>query len=139
MAKSQIKGFSILEISVVIILIGVLAALVFPSFNNLVLKGKNQEAQDVLLAIYLAQKDYEVDNNAFATSIVDLDIAVPAPINFTPIYVPSSTNCGGSAVNTLARMTAVDGGYVLHLLETGKVVCTPCPGGICEKMGFSTF
>ncbi len=122
-----------------LLLLATLAALTFPSFSNLMKRGKNQEATEVLLAVYIAQKDYQIDNSMFAASLVDLDVEVPTPRHFTPNYTASTASCGGSPVNTLARMAATDGGYTLHLRENGSIVCTPCPGGICQKMGYDPF
>ena len=72
------QGFTLVEISIVIIILAIITSLVFPSYKKLVGKAKQTEAKTTLQAIYTAQKLYFAENNKYATSLTDLDIEIPS-------------------------------------------------------------
>ena len=62
------KGFSMIEIVVVLIIVGILAAFTIPVFVNVIEQTKAQSAKSNLLAIAAAQQKYFEDNNAYCTA-----------------------------------------------------------------------
>ena len=77
------KGFTLVELAVVIVIIGVLAAFGVPKFLNSVEKSKAAEAFNYLSAIQCAQERYLAQNGVYASAITSLDITLPAPQYFT--------------------------------------------------------
>ena len=77
------KGFTLVELAVVIVIIGVLAAFGVPKFLNSVEKSKAAEAFNYLSAIQSAQERYLAQNGVYASAITSLDITLPAPQYFT--------------------------------------------------------
>jgi prepilin-type N-terminal cleavage/methylation domain-containing protein len=77
------KGFTLVELAVVIVIIGVLAAFGVPKFLNSVEKSKAAEAFNYLSAIQGSQERYLAQNGVYATAITALDITLPAPQYFT--------------------------------------------------------
>ncbi len=71
------KGFTLIEISIVIIILAIITSLVFPSYRKLVGKAKQTEAKTTLQAIYTAQKLYFAENDKYAINLSDLDIEIP--------------------------------------------------------------
>ena len=67
MVFKQRSGFTLLELLVVIIIIGVLAAAAIPSFGNSAERGRCREAQTTLQIIFQAQRIFRLDNGAFGT------------------------------------------------------------------------
>jgi prepilin-type N-terminal cleavage/methylation domain-containing protein len=62
------KGFTLIEIIVVLVIVGVLAAIALPSFNNSIEKTKAQTAENNLLAITAAQAKYYEDYGSYCTA-----------------------------------------------------------------------
>ena len=63
--KKQDKGFTLLELLIVVILMGVLAALALPNLLRQVAKGRQAEAKNNLGAINRAQQAYRLETSTF--------------------------------------------------------------------------
>jgi prepilin-type N-terminal cleavage/methylation domain-containing protein len=77
------KGFTLVELAVVIVIIGVLAAFGVPKFLNSVEKSKAAEAFNYLSAIQGSEERYLAQNGVYASAITSLDISLPAPQYFS--------------------------------------------------------
>ncbi len=81
------KGFTLVELAVVIVIIGVLAAFGVPRFLQSVEKSKAAESFNYLSAIQSAEERYLAQNGTYASTISSLDVTLPTPQYFT---VPST-------------------------------------------------
>src|ERR1041384_8823899 len=93
------KGFTLVELAVVIIIIGVLAAFAVPRFLDSVERSKAAEAFNYLSAVRAAQERYQVRQGTYADDITKLDIQMPDPKYFS-VGTPAA---GGSAGPTAQR------------------------------------
>ena len=77
------KGFTLVELAVVIVIIGVLAAFGVPRFLKSVERTKASEAFAYLSAVRAAQERYVAKEGKYATAIGDLDIVQSSLKYFT--------------------------------------------------------
>ena len=62
--KSQ-KGFTLIELMIVVVIIGILAALAIPRFMRATTKAKQSEAKTLLKQIYTMQQTYRQANDTY--------------------------------------------------------------------------
>lgn len=65
--KSRNRGFTLVELMAVIVVIGILIAIGFPSYQEHVRKGKRAEGKAALLRAAQLQERFFSDNNQYAT------------------------------------------------------------------------
>jgi len=64
------KGFTLIELMIVVAIIGILAAIAIPNFLKFQAKSKQSEAKTNLKAVYVAETGYFGENNAYANFAV---------------------------------------------------------------------
>ena len=81
------KGFTLVELIVVMVIIGILATVAVLNYNTMMIQGAAKAAQNNLTAIYTAQKSYYFNNGSYCTSCNSL-----ASINSTLALNVSDNN-----------------------------------------------
>ncbi|MFH1728695.1 MAG: prepilin-type N-terminal cleavage/methylation domain-containing protein [Pseudomonadota bacterium] len=59
------KGFTLVELMIVVAIIGILAAIAIPSFMAYIKKSKKSEVNALINGIFAAEADYNIDNARF--------------------------------------------------------------------------
>jgi prepilin-type N-terminal cleavage/methylation domain-containing protein len=76
------KGFTLVELAVVVVIIGVLAAFAVPRFLASVERSKAAEAFSFLAAVQASQERYHARQGTYAANLTDLDIRLTSPKYF---------------------------------------------------------
>ena len=106
------SGFSLVELSVVVIIVGVLAAFGIPRLMRSVEKAKASEAFKFLASVHQAQERDSLRNGTYTASIEDLDFQQHAPEYFSvqPI-VPGDTGSIQDSWSMTLRREGASAGY----------------------------
>ncbi len=99
MLRKNQKGFTLIELMIVVAIIGILAAIAIPNFRNYQMKAKTAEAKTNLGAIRTSQEAYRAENDAYlvcaaapATVPGVAKIAFGGNANFTALgWAPTGT------------------------------------------------
>jgi prepilin-type N-terminal cleavage/methylation domain-containing protein len=126
------KGFTLVELAVVIVIIGVLAAFGVPKFLNSVEKSKATEAFNFLSSIQGAEERYIAQYGVYSAVIVGdgttanpgLDVVMPTMKYFTqPTAVVTVLNATGtptwSLMLTRLAATSSYGAYTVNWTDQG--------------------
>ena len=70
--RNNEKGFTLIELMIVIAIIGILAAIAIPQFSAYRTRAKNSAANADLRNACTAQEAYYVDHQTYATALADL-------------------------------------------------------------------
>lgn len=62
------KGFTLIELMIVVTIIGILAAIAYPAYQDYVLRAKRGDAMNGLAAIRIAQEQHRASNLLFSSS-----------------------------------------------------------------------
>lgn len=91
MNMRNFKGFTLIELMIVVVIVGVLAAIALPSYQDSVRKGRRAEAQGVLLEMQLQQEKFRANNNTYSSDAAALG-APAAGTGLAAYYTFSSPN-----------------------------------------------
>ena len=103
------NAFTLAELLIVIVIIGIIAAIAIIRYGSVLESARRAEAYSVLAEIVSAENRYFIDgNNSYTTTITSLDCFDTAPVsdNFT-FSIPSADASSGYA--QAARTSATGG------------------------------
>lgn len=71
------KGFTLIELMIVVVIIGILAALAIPRFMEATKKAKQSEAKTILKQIYTLERTYRQAEGEYSDVLDDIGFDLP--------------------------------------------------------------
>lgn len=132
------KGFTLLELIVVIIVLGVIMAIALPQYFKVVERGRTAEAVNVLGVLRAAQIRYYAQNSRFTNTLANLDVDVTTPTYYnislqTPAYAEDVVIATLGRNNV--RVPAGYAGYSLRIYVNGYIDCIGNDTA-CTQLGY---
>ena len=88
--RRHAKGFTLIELMIVVVIIGVLSALAIPRFFRAATKSKQSEAREVLKQVYTMQRAYFVEHETYTLNGVTASAAAPTAFSSIAIEIMPS-------------------------------------------------
>jgi prepilin-type N-terminal cleavage/methylation domain-containing protein len=102
------KGFTLIELMIVVVIIGILAALAIPRFMRSTTKAKQSEAKQLLKQIYTMQRAYRQEFDTYACdgqvvaaggsfATIGIDVGASARYTYTMAADATTFTCTATA------------------------------------------
>ncbi|WP_417595615.1 type IV pilin protein [Oceanospirillum sp.] len=94
--KTVKQGFTLLELLIVLAIVGILAAVAYPSYKNYAFESRRVDAYSSILRIQLAEERWRVSHNSYTSDMTDagLDTATTSGEGFYTLSVSHPSAVG---------------------------------------------
>lgn len=91
------RGFTLMEVMIVVVIIGILSGVAFPAYKAYVDRAKRSEGKAFLMEIAARQERYYFDNNSYAIDARNLGYSSKTPQSDEKHYVLTDPIAAGSS------------------------------------------
>lgn len=120
------QGFSLIELMIVVAIVGILAGIAYPSYQNYVLRSGRADGQAKLMEIMQAQERFHSQNQTYVVNLgaggLGYGVAAGAAVQSDERrYNITAAACGGTTIARCVILTATRAGAQAQDNECGNL------------------
>ena len=131
----KMQGITLMELMIVVVIVGILAAIAYPNYRDFTARAKRNEAKAALLKLATNQERFYLNNNQYTTDMTDLGFNNDCPLYRTDstTYAVCITAADASTFTAVATYQPTDNeaSKCLTFQITGRGVKTSGPEPDC--------
>lgn len=108
MQRLKQRGFTLIELMITVAVVGILAAVAYPSYQNAMVKNRRAAAQAFLADVAQREQQFLMDNRAYTDSTTTLKATAPADV--TRYYTIAITAAASTPPSFTATATPISTG-----------------------------
>lgn len=120
-SMSRSSGFTLIELMIVVVIIGVLVAVAYPSYQDSIRKGRRADAQQFMMNLAQLNQQYLLDSRSYTSSVSTLastpssvssyyTVAIAVVAGPPPAYSITATPSGSQASDSCGTLTLTSAG-----------------------------
>ena len=106
------KGFTLVELMIVVVIIGILAMIAYPSYQEHTRKTRRTDGQTKLMEVMQAQERNYTVNHTYVTDLSQLGYPAATVDSDEGYYRISAAACGGGITRCVALTATAQGAQV---------------------------
>jgi type IV pilus assembly protein PilE len=100
------RGFTLVELMIVIVIVAILLAVALPTYQNSVQKGRRADAKATLLDAANRQEGYMLDRGTYSVDMTDLGFAQNPYLSQEKHYSVAAAACSSGSIDRCYVLTA---------------------------------
>lgn len=85
------RGFTLIELMVIVVIVGILASVAYPSFRDQALRASRSDAKAALVDAASRQEQYFLDNKTYTSDVADLNLAAETENGYYAVAIDAAT------------------------------------------------
>jgi type IV pilus assembly protein PilE len=100
------RGFTLIEVMIVVVIVGVLFGIALPGYQNSMEKGRRSDARSALLDAANRQEQYMLDRGTYTADMEDLGYSEDPAVSQDGHYSVAAAACDGGSIARCFTLTA---------------------------------
>jgi len=101
--KNSSQGFTLIEVMIAVVIVGILAAIAYPSYIDYIIKSGRSEGVAAVMNVANLQEQYYLDNRSYTTDMTKLGLVADPFITEHGYYSVASAGTGSFTITATAK------------------------------------